>query len=253
MPPLWNRKPTAVPAIYKPAVCPILPKVAPLSLNVKSPPSASRIISPTASSVKLPEAPILEPFIERVSIERLVPLIALAVIEPIFVRLREESITVVPAIPIEDATFKVLPIAIAVLNVGAELNTTVPVIVPPARGSLVLSAAPTSITDADPSSFLIKTLPSYVLIAISPSSKSDVLGVLPETAERFSLIVCAMWLLRYCAYIRKRYFNFRMFRRPIYSTIEQIHSYSLTIYSRVQLRCQKASLILSSLHFLLDQ
>ena len=123
------------------------------------------------------------------------------VIVPIFVRLREESITVVPAIPIVVATFKEPPIAMAVLNVGAELNMTVPVIVPPVRGSLVLSAAPTSTTDADPSFFLMKTLPSYVLIAISPSSKSDVLGVLPETAERFSLIVCAMRLLHYAVYI----------------------------------------------------
>ena len=45
----------------------------PLSFSLTSPPSASSIISPATSRVIFPEAPILEPFIERVSIERLVP------------------------------------------------------------------------------------------------------------------------------------------------------------------------------------
>ena len=37
--------------------------------------------------------------------------------------------------PIVVATLRLLPIVMAVLKVGAELNTTVPLIVPPVRGS----------------------------------------------------------------------------------------------------------------------
>tara|TARA_R100000935_G_scaffold32506_2_gene53050 strand:- start:4773 stop:5048 length:276 start_codon:yes stop_codon:yes gene_type:complete len=48
------------------------------------------------------------------------------------------SMTVFPEMPIEDATFRELPIVIAVLNVGAELKTTVPVIVPPPSSSLAV-------------------------------------------------------------------------------------------------------------------
>jgi len=63
---------------------------------------------------------------------------------------------------------------------------------------------PISTIESEPSFFLMNILPSYVLMATSPSSKSEVEGVLPETEDRFSLIVCAMWLLQYYAYIRER-------------------------------------------------
>ena len=65
--------------------------------------------------------------------------------------------------PIEDATLRVLPIVIAVLKVGAELNTTVPVIVPPASGSLVASA---TVILAEP----LNDTPLIVLAVVSVSA-----------------------------------------------------------------------------------
>ena len=57
--------------------------------------------------------------------------------------------------------------------------------------------APISIMVSVPdTSFLMKILPSWVLMANSPRSKSTVCGIFPGTAERFVLIILAIWLLK---------------------------------------------------------